>query len=70
MKNRLLLVTALAVLGAILGASVVSAASEDGLIGVGESGVSIDLPSGSDLPDVSGYETRRQSRQWRHLSGL
>ncbi len=54
MRNRLLLVIALATLGATVGASVVNAASGDGVIGVGESGVSINLPGGTDLPDVGG----------------
>ncbi len=52
MKNRLLITLALGVLGAILVAGVVSAQGKDGILGVGEDGVSVNLPKGGDLPVV------------------
>src|SRR3954470_23726821 len=51
MRTRLLLVIALAVLGAVIAAS---AAQGSGVISTGESGVSINLPQGADLPSVAG----------------
>ncbi len=51
MKSRLLFVISLAVLGIAVGAGAVNAA-QGGLIGIGESGVSINLPGGTELPDI------------------
>jgi hypothetical protein len=50
MRRKLLLTIALAALGAAVSAGTVSAA--DPLVGVGSDGVSINLPDGSDLPDL------------------
>ena len=54
MRNRLLLVIALATLGATVGASVVSAASGDGVIGVGESGSASTFPAAPTCPTSAG----------------
>jgi hypothetical protein len=51
MRNRLLIIVALGILGAICAAGVVSAQT-DSVLGVGSDGVSIDLPDGGDLPSL------------------
>jgi hypothetical protein len=52
MKHRLLIVIALASLGALAAAGAVSAKPGDSVLGVGSDGVSIDLPDGGNLPVV------------------
>jgi hypothetical protein len=54
MQNRLVIIVALALLGASLTAGAVSADSSSSVLGVGEAGVSIDLPDGGELPAVGG----------------
>jgi hypothetical protein len=51
MKNRLLIILALGILGAVCAAGAVSAQS-DSVLDVGSDGVSIDLPDGGDLPPL------------------
>jgi hypothetical protein len=53
MENRLLIIVALALLGASITAGAVGASSSS-VLGVGEAGVSIDLPDGGELPTVNG----------------
>src|SRR3954447_13899648 len=51
MTRKLLLVIGLAILGAALAAGT-AGAGNGSVVGVGEGGVQIDVPDGTDLPDV------------------
>ena len=52
MRRKLLLTIGLAVLGACLVAGTVGAQTQDSVVGVGESGVQIDIPNGQNLDDL------------------
>ena len=58
MKNRLVIVFALALFGGLLATGAVGAKSGDKVLGIGSDGVSIDLPDGVELPPVGGKATQ------------